>query len=151
VELGLPASVDQAADAEGVTVTISDALPKAKKIMAENKSTVIETAGGLLVPWNNREDQGDFAQRLSVDAVLVARTTLGTLNHTLLTIEALNRRGIKLRALFLVGDPHSENKNSLQAQIRDVPIFEFPLFKKLSTANLDLWLDTEDLEFLFKN
>ena len=151
VELGLPASVDQAADAEGVTVTISDALPKAKKIMAENKSTVIETAGGLLVPWNNREDQGDFAQRLSVDAVLVARTTLGTLNHTLLTIEALNRRGIKLRALFLVGDPHSENKNSLQTQIRDVPIFEFPLFKKLSTANLDLWLDTEDLEFLFKN
>ena len=132
-------------------MTISEALPKAKKIMAENKSTVIETAGGLLVPWNNREDQGDFAQRLSVDAVLVARTTLGTLNHTLLTIEALNRRGIKLRALFLVGDPHNENKNSIQVQIRDIPIFEFPLFKKLSPANLDLWLDTENLEFLFKN
>jgi dethiobiotin synthase len=135
VELSLPASVDQAADAEGVTVTINDVLPKAKEILAANESTVIETAGGLLVPWNNRQDQGDFAQRLSVDSVLVARTTLGTLNHTLLTIEALNRRGIKLRALFLVGDPHNENKNSLQAQIRDVPIFEFPLFKKLSTAN----------------
>jgi len=150
VELQLPASVDQAAEAEGATIAINDVLPRVKTILAENESTVIETAGGLLVPWNDRQDQGDFAQRLATDTVLVARTTLGTLNHTLLTIEALNKRGIKLRALFLVGDPHNENKNSLRSQIRDVPIFEFPLFKKLSTPNLDLWLDTEDLEFLFK-
>jgi 8-amino-7-oxononanoate synthase/dethiobiotin synthase len=150
IELKLPASVDQAAAAEGTSVTIDDVLPQVKQILAGDQSCIVETAGGLLVPWNDQQDQGDFAQRLGLEAVLVARTTLGTLNHTLLTIEALSKRNIKLRALFLVGDPHNENKNSIQAQIRDVPIFEFPLFKKLSAANLDLWLDTEDLEFLFK-
>ncbi|HIA38134.1 MAG TPA: dethiobiotin synthase [Planctomycetes bacterium] len=150
VELRLPASVDQAAAAEGAHITINDVLPKVRQVIADNELTVIETAGGLLVPWNEKQHQGDFAQRLGIDAVLVTRTGLGTLNHTLLTIEALAKRHVKLRAVFMVGDPHRENKNSIQAQILDVPIFEFPLFKKLSTANLDLWLDTEDLQFLFK-
>ncbi|MBC8370426.1 MAG: dethiobiotin synthase [Planctomycetes bacterium] len=150
VELALPASVDQAAAAEGAHISMNDVLPKVRQAIAENELTILETAGGLLVPWNDQQHQGDFAQRLGIEAVLVVRTGLGTLNHTLLTIEALAKRHIKLRAVFMVGDPHNENKNSIQAQILDVPIFEFPLFKKLSTANLDLWLDTEDLQFLFK-
>jgi hypothetical protein len=69
----------------------------------------------------------------------------------LLTIEALAKRGIKLKAIFMAGDPHSSNKNSLLGHTVDVPIFEFPFFKNLGPESLDFWLETEDLEFLFNN
>jgi len=62
---------------------------------------VIEGAGGLFVPINAQRDIIDLIEALNVPVLLVARAGLGTLNHTGLSLEALARRGIPVRAVLL--------------------------------------------------
>jgi len=154
VALPLPASVDQAADAAGVVVTLDGILDRARERLAAHPRGcwIFETAGGLLVPFNAREDQSDLVVALDGDldarVILVARSGLGTLNHTRLTLEALRRRGIAPRALFLVGPAHAANVRTLRTVAPGPILFEVPLFPDLATTALDAWLDTHDLEAL---
>jgi len=145
VHLPLPASVDQAAEDAGVVIERGPILDATRRHLQQDPHTfwILEGAGGLRVPWNAREDQADFLQRLALPTVLVARSGLGTLNHTLLTVEAMAARRITLRALFLVGQPHPQNRASLEARLGELPIFEVPVFKDLQTDHLDFWLEME--------
>jgi 8-amino-7-oxononanoate synthase len=147
VQLPLPASVDQAASHAGREVHLKEVLAATRKRIASPRGAfwIVEGAGGLRVPWNTMEDQADFLQALRQPAVLVARSSLGTLNHTLLTLEALAARRIEVRALFLVGQPHPENHATLAARLPYLPLFDVPRFKTLSSEHLDFWLDTEPL------
>ncbi len=77
-------------------------------------SLVVETAGGLLVPLRIDSLQIDQIQRWSLPVLLVARSGLGTLNHTLLSVEALRNRGIPLLGLVLNGPPHPDNPRTLE-------------------------------------
>ncbi len=142
VQLALPASVDQAAAAEGTEVRCADLLAAAQTHLraAPDACWLFETAGGLRVPFGPREDQGDFLRALAAPIVLVARSGLGTLNHTLLTVEALRRRGASLRALFLVGPKHVGNERTLATWLPGVPTFALPWLNQLDTAALDGWL-----------
>ncbi|MCT0217934.1 dethiobiotin synthase [Synechococcus sp. CS-1329] len=76
---------------------------------------VVETAGGLLVPLRLDSLQIDQVGRWGLPVVLVARSGLGTLNHTLLSVEALRSRGIPLLGLVLNGPPHPDNPRTLEA------------------------------------
>lgn len=145
VHLPLPASVDQAAEEANVEVTRAPVLEQthAQLRSAPRAFWILEGAGGLRVPWNRREDQADFLQKFAPPTVLVARSGLGTLNHTLLTVEAMAARRIPLKALFLVGQPHPQNRASLETRLGDLPIFEVPWFKDLATEHLDFWLEME--------
>lgn len=77
-------------------------------------SLVVETAGGLLVPLRIDSLQIDQIQRWSLPVLLVARSGLGTLNHTLLSVEALRNREIPLLGLVLNGPPHPDNPRTLE-------------------------------------
>ena len=80
---------------------------------------------------------------------LVARSGLGTLNHTLLSLEALAARGLRPRALFLVGEAHKSNRATL-ARARGVTrVFEVPTFSLVEESKLDAWIASNDLGFLF--
>ncbi|MDA0667207.1 MAG: dethiobiotin synthase [Planctomycetota bacterium] len=140
-----PASVDQAAEEAGEIVEMESVLLAAQKLFqgAPKAAWIVESAGGLLVPWNAKQDQADFLAALNAPVVLVARSGLGTLNHTLLTLEALAARRISVRALFLVGQPHPQNRASLERRLPYLPIFEVPWFKDLRTEHLDFWLNGE--------
>ena len=82
--------------------------------------------------------------------MLVARSGLGTLNHTMLTIEALQARRLRPAALFLVGEPHPSNRATL-AEISGVEhIFEVPHWDDVSTATIDAWLADNDVAGLFR-
>jgi len=146
VSLPLAASVDQSATAAGVRIAIDDVARALRGRIAEapRAAWIVETAGGLLVPVNGQADQSDLLVRTVRDVVLVARSGLGTLNHVLLTVEALARRRLGLRALVLVGDRHAANERTLSTRI-DVPLFAVPRFDKLTTGALDGWLDENDL------
>ncbi len=113
---------------------------------------VVELAGGLLVPYAIEPalaTQADWLERAAPPVVLVARAGLGTLNHTLLTLEALRARHLEPRALFLVGDAHEWNRDTLE-RIAGVPrIFEVPLFSTLEPAALEAWLERNELRELF--
>ena len=118
-------------------------------------SLIVELAGGLLVPYATQpelETQADWLARDNARVVLVARSGLGTLNHTLLTLEALRRRHLEPRALFLVGPPHASNRATLE-EIAGVPvIYELEELDGLDTKPteaLDAWLERNDMDALF--
>lgn len=149
--LSRPASVDQAAAAEGLEITADQLLQAvARRAAAGPRGGVllIECAGGLRVPLNAREDQSDLLRRLGAPVVLVARSGLGTLNHTLLSLEALAARRLRPVALFLVGPPHPENVRTLTGRHPELPLFELPQFRAVDAAALDLWLAAHDLAWL---
>jgi len=90
-----PLSPNQAAQKEGRRI-------KLDKIKAPKSSfLVIEGAGGGLVPLNDKEMMIDLIQKLGFPVIVVAKSGLGTLNHTLLTLEALKARKIKMLGLIL--------------------------------------------------
>jgi len=143
VSLPRPASIDQAAAAAGCRVDAAQLVAHSLEQLARFPESifVLECAGGLLVPLNDAEDQGDFLSRLGAPLVLVARSGLGTLNHTLLTLEAVRSRRLSIRGLVLVGEPHADNVRSLRARLGATPIVEVPRFETLDAATLDRWLD----------
>ncbi len=110
-EFELPASPDQAAAAEfAIAPRVSDLVT----IAAGQHNLLIEGAGGLMVPLNDdNETWLDFLQATRMPVVLVASSGLGTINHTLLSIEALQSRAIPVLALVLNGPEHRGNQKSL--------------------------------------
>jgi dethiobiotin synthase len=154
VALPRPASVDQAAAAAGVEVTVAGLHAEIVKHFAPRTGAptcwILEGAGGLRVPLNAREDLADLLRRLDAPVVLVARSGLGTLNHTLLTLEALEARRLRCAALFLVGPPHQENVRTLAGRHPELPIFEVPQFRAVTADALDLWLAANDLGALLR-
>ena len=104
--LSLAKSPDQAARAEGRHIEearIDQLL--AKHVEAGPHPLIVETAGGLCVPWNDHFQNLDWIARHKPNVVLVARSGLGTLNHTQLTLRALSNCGVTPKALLLMGPP----------------------------------------------
>ena len=135
------------AAAEGVEVRARELARAVEAHLADDPATrwVLECAGGLLVPLNTRETQADVLCALNLPLVLVARSGLGTLNHTLLTLEEAARRGLRVRALFLVGPRHTANAATLRARL-ELPIVEREWLEPLTPDALDAWLDANPLE-----
>ena len=75
---------------------------------------VVETAGGLMVPLTRQWLQIDQLERWGLPIVLVARSGLGTLNHTLLSLEALKRRQLTVLGLILNGPAHADNPAAVE-------------------------------------
>lgn len=71
---------------------------------------VIEGAGGLLVPLTDRVLFADIFARWQIPLILCARTELGTINHTLLSLEALRHRAIPVQGVVFIGDEDRENE-----------------------------------------
>lgn len=80
----------------------------------ERRPLVVEGAGGVLVPLNDRHTMADLMQRLGLPVVVVARSGLGTINHTLLTIEALRRRQIAIAGVVLNGPANPSNRQAIE-------------------------------------
>jgi dethiobiotin synthetase len=74
---------------------------------------IVEGAGGVLVPINRAMLQAELFARWQAPAVLCARTSLGTINHTLLSLEALKRRGINVLGIVFVGEPRPDSERTI--------------------------------------
>ena len=108
--LKAPASPNQAARAEGFAID-----PAGLSLPPVDGPLVVETAGGLLVPLRDDYLQIQQIQQWQRPVLLVARSGLGTLNHTLLSLEALQRRQIPVLGLILNGPRHPANHHTLCA------------------------------------
>ena len=82
---------------------------------------VIETAGGLMVPLNRQWLQLDQLEHWNLPVILVARSSLGTINHTLLSLEALHRRHLPVVGLVLNGPAHHDNRRTI-VEFGGVPV-----------------------------
>ena len=103
-----------------------------------NSSLIIETAGGLMVPITRNFLQIDQIKNWNLPVILVCKSSLGTLNHSLLSIEALQKRNINILGLVINGDKHLDNPKTLFEFSRLPIIAEFPYIEKIDTTNLDI-------------
>jgi len=102
--LNHPMSPHAAAERDGVEISLDDfQLPQ-----TEN-NLIVEGAGGLMVPLNSKDCIIDLIEKLDIEVVLVSRNYLGSINHTLLSVEALQNRSIKIRGIIF---NDKENKDT---------------------------------------
>jgi dethiobiotin synthetase len=101
--LKLPASPHQSAAEDGIDIDPDMLTPP-------DGPVVIEGAGGLMVPLTRKVLFVDVFARWQLPLVLCARTSLGTINHTLLSIEAIRARDIPLLGIAFIGDANDESE-----------------------------------------
>ncbi|MHC5232867.1 dethiobiotin synthase [Brucella sp. LJL56] len=103
--LKTPASPHLAAQIDGVEID-----PDALEVPSVDVPLVIEGAGGLHVPLTRRTTFIDVFARWHQPVILCARTGLGTINHTLLSLEALHRRNIPVLGIAFIGEPQPDTE-----------------------------------------
>lgn len=103
--LKTPASPHLAAKIDGVTIE-----PRMLALPNVDRPLVIEGAGGLMVPLAENLTYIDVMAQWAAPVALCARTTLGTINHSLLSIEALRARNVPLLGVAFIGDENSESE-----------------------------------------
>ena len=108
--LTMPLSPHRAAEIDGVTID-----PARLTLPETEGRLVIEGAGGLLVPVTRSLLFVDLFARWRAPVVLVARTGLGTINHSLLSIEALRARNIPMLGIAFVGEANDDNEATITA------------------------------------
>ena len=106
--LNTPVSPHLAAHIDGVAI---DA--EGLDLPATPAPLVVEGAGGLMVPLTREATYLDVFARWRAPLVLCARTTLGTINHTLLSIEAIRKRDIPLLGIAFIGDANTDSERTI--------------------------------------
>ena len=108
---------------------------------------IVEGAGGVLVPLNDSQTMIDLMARFGLPVVVAARTSLGTINHTLLTIEALRTRGLRVAGVVMIGAGNADNRAAIEHYGNVAVIAEMPHFDPLTPEALKKWAETlpEDL------
>ncbi|MEK4033293.1 dethiobiotin synthase [Methylocystis sp. IM3] len=106
--LKLPASPHISARAEGVEID-----PETLVVPEVEGPLVIETPGGVMVPLTDDVLTIEVLARWRLPVILVARTALGTINHSLLTIEALRRRDIPIHGVAFMGDEEAAPQETI--------------------------------------
>jgi dethiobiotin synthetase len=97
---------------------------------------VIEGAGGVLVPINNDALMIDLIRHVQAPVIIAARTTLGTINHTLLTIEAARNANLPLIGVVMIGKQNSDNREAIE-RYGNVPVVgEIPWMDSIDRATL---------------
>jgi dethiobiotin synthetase len=82
--------------------------------IAARQNLIAEGAGGALVPINDTQLMTDLMRHLGLPVLLVARTTLGTINHTLLSLAALRAARLDVRGVVMVGKPNRDNRDAIE-------------------------------------
>jgi dethiobiotin synthetase len=117
--------------------------PASPALPAHPARWIVEGAGGALVPLNERETMADLMQALDVPVVIAARATLGTINHTCMTIEVLRRRMLRVAGVVMVGEPNDENRLAIERYGAAEVIAQMPRFDPLTPETLDTWVHAE--------
>lgn len=104
------------------------------KLPPHDGLVVVEGAGGLMVPIVDGAYMIDLADALDLPIILVARSTLGTINHTLLSVEAIRRRGLPLAGVVISGPETPHNRAAIERFGKVEVIAEIP---QLETVNRD--------------
>ncbi|MBI5173879.1 MAG: dethiobiotin synthase [Candidatus Melainabacteria bacterium] len=123
--LQMPASPHLSAKNEGRQISLQKILQDFQKIHSR-EPLIVEGAGGVLVPINEDELLIDLIKALNIPVLVVAGAKLGTINHTLLTIEALANRSIPILGIVINGERNSPVKNSIEFYSRVPVLAEIP-------------------------
>jgi dethiobiotin synthetase len=126
-----PVSPHFAAELEGSQIDLL-----AIRRPADPDRIVIEGAGGVYVPINDDVFMLDLMGHLNAPVVVAARTALGTINHTLLTISAIRSAGLELRGVVMIGKENAENRRAVE-HFSEVPVIgTIPWLDSIDRATL---------------
>lgn len=129
--LNTPASPHHAAAIDGVTI-----VPEDLTVPEVDGPLVIEGAGGVLVPLTRAVTFADVFARWKLPVVLCARTRLGTINHTLLSLEALRARNVPVLGVAFIGAAEPETENLVCEIGRTRKLGRLPMLAPLTPATL---------------
>lgn len=110
--LTAPMSPHAAARIDNIKINLSDfELPKESK----DKNLIVEGAGGLFVPINDNPDYViDLIEKLNLPLILVCNLYLGSINHSILSLEAIKNRNIKLKGIIFNGESNPESEQIIE-------------------------------------
>ena len=145
VRVQRPLSPHLAARLSGCTIDV-DVLLEAFLREDSDVCWIVEGAGGVLVPINDRETMADLMVRLGLPVVIAARTALGTINQTLLTIEALRRRALEVAGVVMVGHPDADTCEAIEGYGAVTILGQMPMFTPLTVSALATWAPQLDPE-----
>ncbi|MEW6734536.1 MAG: dethiobiotin synthase [Acidobacteriota bacterium] len=100
---------------------------------------IVEGAGGVLVPLNNCEFIIDLIVKLSLPVLVVARSSLGTINHTLLTLAALRSRSLQIAGVVMVGAANQDNREAIEHFGKTSVLGELDNLTPLTSSTLGVW------------
>jgi dethiobiotin synthetase len=115
------------AELSGTRIEISEIVQSVRDSNPRQR-WLVEGAGGVLVPLNAKEFMADLMSALGLPVVIVASSQLGTINHTLLTLEALRQRSITVAGVILNGDPNADNRRAIETLGEVSVLGEMPRF-----------------------
>lgn len=142
--LQTPASPHLSASRDGIEIDPGRLDPPETR-----RPLVIEGAGGLLVPITDEVVFADIFARWQIPVILCARTSLGTINHTLLSLQALRHRGIPVAGIAFIGDENRETQRVIAKMGQAAELGRLPWLTNLNAAALrDAFSENFDLEHL---
>lgn len=128
--LNTPCSPHRAAEIDGVVIDLARlALPDARPL-------VVEGAGGALVPVTRGTTYADVFAWWNLPVIVLARTALGTINHSLLTFEALRARGVAIHGVAFVGDANEDSEATICAMGDARRLGRLPMLDRLDAQSL---------------
>jgi dethiobiotin synthetase len=107
------------------------------------RSWIVEGAGGVMVPLNPSQFMVDLIAALRLPALIVARSRLGTINHTLLSLSILRARFIPVVGVVLTGEPNPDNRRSIETYGNIPVLAEMPHFSTLTADTLGDWANAQ--------
>ncbi len=132
--LNEPASPHQAAHNQGLELTVEAiTVPKTKNDL------VIEGSGGIMVPLNEQEFVLDLIKKFADQVILVANLYLGSINHTLLSVDILQRHQIEIRGIVFNGISNSHSESVILSYSRSVKLLHLAPDSLIDAENIRKW------------
>ena len=128
-----PVSPHLAAEWAGVTIDLATIRRPAVKLAGP---LIVEGAGGVMAPVNKSEFMLNLMCRLGLPVVVVARSALGTINHSTLTLRALQEVGLAVKGVVVVGAPNRDSESAIERYGRAPVIGRVPLLEVINRAAL---------------
>ena len=129
--LNTPCSPHEAARIDGIMLN-----PKLLRLPQVDSPLVVEGAGGALVPYTDDLLAADLFKRWGLPAIIVARTALGTISHTLMTLEVLRSRDISIAGIAFVGEEELVAQSAIERFGKAPMLGRVPLLDPLDANSL---------------
>ena len=120
--LNSPMSPHAAATIDGISIQINDIQKPELK-----RNLIIEGAGGIMVPINENGDTYlDVFEELNLPVIIVSRNYLGSINHSLMTIEMIQNRGIEIKGIIFSGPTNEATENIILSKTKTICLARIP-------------------------
>ena len=148
--LKTPAAPQVASIMEKTSIEISNILMRFDRLCQKHETLLVEGVGGLLVPIAKNYFVADLAQEMKLPLIIVTRPDLGTINHTLMTLECANKRGLKIHGI-IINEARKTDEGSVQNKsleilqnYSDSPLLgRLPHLPQLTSKHIDpKWINT---------